>query len=258
MKEPADADILDYDEEGGFGNWLVTLLRICAVAFLVILFIWSSLVRPFRIPSGSMVPTLEVGDHIAVPMLTYGLNVPWLETRGRGFLGLPVGTKEVFSWGEPARGDVVVFKYPPDPSIDFVKRIVGLPGDTIELRDNVLYVNGEPAPRTYVEEFTFVDDACRSIPASLYTEALGGVSHAVLDSGGRHLADRAAVTVPEGQYFVMGDNRDNSADSRIWGTVPRGHIVGKAYLIWLSWDTCQGDIPQLGSFRSGRFARRIE
>jgi signal peptidase I len=259
MSEPLDADILEYDEEGGFGSWLMTLLRICAVAFIVLLVFWSMLFRPFRIPSGSMVPTLEVGDHIFVSMLDYGLHVPIIDTNSSGFLGiLPLRTTEVISWSEPARGDVIVFRYPPDPKVDYIKRIVGLPGDTVEVHGGEVSINGAPAPRTFVEEFKFVDDACRESPAKRFSEDLAGVAHAVLASPFTRLGEYGPVTVPEGHFFVMGDNRDNSSDSRVWGFVPRDHVIGKASRIWLSWNTCQGNIPQIGSFRLNRIAQRIE
>jgi len=259
MGEPSDADILDYDEEGGFGNWLLTMLRICGIALGVLLFVWSTLFRPFRIPSGSMVPTLEVGDHIFVNMLSYGLNLPWYQPDSSGFLNLlPISSAEVITWSEPARGDVIVFRYPPDPKVDFIKRLVALPGDTVEVRGGELYLNGEPAERTFVEKSIFEDDACNQTPVSRYNESLDGLIHPVLASPYPRLGEFGPITIPEDRYFVMGDNRDNSSDSRVWGTVPRGHIVGKASRIWLSWNTCDGDIPQIGSFRLGRIGMKIE
>ncbi len=259
MSEPIDSDILDYDEEGGFGRWVLTLLRICGAAFVILLLTWSSLARPFRIPSGSMIPTLEIGDHIVVNMLGYGLHIPWYDPNSSGFLTLlPLSSRKIITWAEPARGDVIVFRYPPDPEVDYIKRVVGLPGDTIEVRGGELWLNGEQAPRSFVEETQFVDNSCLPTPAKRYTEILAGISHPVLASPYTRLGEFGPYVVPEGQYFVMGDNRDNSADSRVWGTVPEENIVGRASRIWLSWNTCQGDIPQIGSFRTERIGKRIE
>ena len=252
-----DIDILDYDEEGGLTSGLLSVVKTCAKAFIILLFLWSSLLRPFRIPSGSMIPNLQVGDHIMVPMLAYGLRVPWFQARSGGFFGLPIGSVELISWGKPQRGDVLVFKYPPDPSVDYVKRIVAVGGDVVELRDNVLRINGVEVTRTFEGPHSFVDNSCTEHPARSYSETLGEHSYSVLQSGYSPLANYGPVTVPEEHYFALGDNRDSSADSRVWGFIPEDHVVGRAFWIWLSWDTCQGNIPQLGSFRSERFAQTI-
>ena len=261
VKAPVEPDILDYeDDEGGSDvvAWMTNLLVVGLTAVGILLLMWSTLLRPFRIPSGSMVPTLEIGDHIFVNMLSYGLHVPWPDFEHGNFLWMPIGTKELVGWREPARGDVVVFKYPPDPKLDYIKRIVALPGDTIEVRQNAIFLNGVEQARTHEGSYTFIDDGCRSQQQTRYSEDLDGYTHPVLNSRLMTIGDMAPRTVPEDHYFVMGDNRDNSADSRVWGFVPRSHLLGRAVTIWLSWDVCQGDIPHFGSFRGDRFATAIQ
>ncbi|TNF33560.1 MAG: signal peptidase I [Gammaproteobacteria bacterium] len=179
---------------------------------LIVLVLRSFLVEPFQIPSSSMEPTLEIGDYILVNKFTYGVRLPVL------------GTK-VIEMGEPARGDVMVF-FPPNDHRYFIKRVIGLPGDTIEYRNKVLYINGRQATQT-------LQMALRT--EILATEQLGDVSHTIRKYPAR-LADNFAVTVPEGHYFMMGDNRDNSSDSRVWGFVPESNIVGRAFAVWMHWE----------------------
>ena len=223
----------------------------------VALLIRSVLAEPFRIPSGSMVPTLQIGDHIVVTKFSYGFRIPL--TR------IPVTDLKV-----PERGDVVVFVYPgsdegklsywvdlpfpPLATLDYVKRVVGLPGDTIEVRDNTVYLNGVPQGRDQKGDYTFVDDRCRENPTALYEEHLGDVDHTTLASTlyGIQMRDFGPVTVPEGHIFAMGDNRDHSSDSRAWGFVPLRNIKGRARFVWLSLDGC-GD----GLFRGGRFGEAV-
>jgi signal peptidase I len=183
---------------------------------LVVLVLRSFLVEPFQIPSSSMVPTLEIGDFILVNKFAYGIRLP------------VVGTK-VIDVGTPQRGDVMVF-FPPHEKRYFIKRVIGLPGDRIEYRNKVLYINGEMADQRLLS---------RLYPPQLvmFEEQLGNVSHRIqkLSQGGM---DRDYdVTVEPGHYFMMGDNRDNSADSRVWGQVPDANIVGKAFAIWMHWPT---------------------
>ncbi len=236
----------DGASSGGVLAWLWDMLRTWGPALLAVLVIRSAIAEPFRIPSGSMVPTLAIGDHILVSKFSYGLRIPFTQI-------------ELLPLGEPERGDVIVFRYPPDPSLDYIKRIVGLPGDTVEVRNGVVYVNGQEARRTYRDRFKFVNDRCQVQEERLYDEDLLGVVHPVLASVGSSGIRRnyGPRTVPEGHYFVMGDNRDNSADSRVWGFVPRENIKGKAIWVWLSVDRCNGSIPIIGSFRPGRFGLRV-
>ncbi|WP_370300108.1 signal peptidase I [Abyssibacter sp.] len=187
---------------------------------LIVLVLRSFIAEPFRIPSGSMIPTLHIGDFILVNKFSYGLRLPVFHT-------------EVIPLGLPERGDVVVFRYPEDPSKDFIKRIVGLPGDVIEYRGKVLSVNGEAVEIEPVGLYQSADPRHRY--ATEYQETLNGVEHGILVNP-RAPAKDFRYTVPDGHYFAMGDNRDGSDDSRRWGPVPERNLVGKAMLIWMSWD----------------------
>lgn len=185
----------------------------------VVLVLRSFLVEPFQIPSASMVPTLQVGDFILVNKYHYGIR-------------LPVIRNKVIDINEPKRGDVMVF-FPPHQKIYFIKRVIGLPGDEVRYINNVLYINGEKMPQTLVA----------SLPAQnpqyqLTRETLAGVEHDMRKNIVPGELSRDGVwVVPEGHYFMMGDNRDNSSDSRVWGFVPEENIVGKAFAIWMHWDS---------------------
>ncbi len=241
-------DLLDYDEDrpGGGVESFWDVLKTWGPAIIAVLAIRSSVIEPFRIPSGSMVPTLEIGDHIMVTKFSYELRLPFTKLK-------------LLSTGEPAPGDVVVFEYPPNPKLDYIKRIVATAGDTVQVKDNVLYVNDEVQTRTYVEQVVFKDDSCREETVKAYREELDGQEHWILNStayGRSSLANYPATTVPEGHVFAMGDNRDNSADSRVWGFVPLENIKGKAHFIWLSYDACYDGpnaMPLFGQFRWERF-----
>jgi len=191
---------------------------------LVVLLIRSFLFEPFRIPSDSMMPTLLDGDFIFVNKFAYGLRLPVVHTK-------------VVSLGEPQRGDVIVFRLPDEPTTNYIKRLVGLPGDHIEVRGRQLFVNGSlvPLQMNGPYEGPRKDDAYAN--AEVGTEFLGGVEHEVMFIPGRSPQDFEAI-VPAGKYFFMGDNRDNSRDSRFQGVgfVPEGNLVGKAVRIWLNWD----------------------
>lgn len=199
-----------------------------------VLIIRSFLFEPFTIPSGSMLPTLKIGDYILVNKFDYGLRLPVINTR-------------ILPLGEPQRGDVVVFKYPKDPSTDFIKRVVGLPGDKIEYRDKVLYINGVKQEQTLEERIPPLEPQ-----QLLINEKLGDVDHDIfLDTNTDYrIITEGSYTVPEGKYFVMGDNRDNSNDSRYWGFVPQNLLVGKAVLVWMHW-------PSFTSLPDFTAARRI-
>jgi len=195
---------------------------------LIVLILRSFLVEPFRIPSGSMIPTLQVGDFILVNKYSYGIRLPL------------VGSK-IIEIGEPKRGDIVVFRFPEDPSIDYIKRVIGLPGDRISYIDKTVYVNGEPARQETLGVYTGMGSGLRMSGASHRIEHLDGVDHEILVQTMRRPVDSEFV-VPEGHYFVMGDNRDNSNDSRFWGPVPEENLVGKAFMIWMNWDSAKGGI----------------
>lgn len=189
---------------------------------LAVFLIRSFIVEPFKIPSGSMMPTLLAGDFILVNKYTYGLRVPILNNT---FLEV----------GHPQRGDVFVFHYPPDPSIDYIKRVVGLPGDKIAYRDKQLYINGQKLDVSFADDYQYVASGLNMVNAKRYQEQLGEHKHDILieDNG---ITIDGEVEVPAGHYFAMGDNRDNSKDSRVWGFVPENNLVGKAFFIWWNFD----------------------
>lgn len=189
---------------------------------LVVFLIRSFVVEPFKIPSGSMMPTLLAGDFILVNKFAYGLRVPILNNT---FLEI----------GKPKRGDVIVFHYPPDPSIDYIKRVIGLPGDKIAYRDKRLYVNGKKLDVEFVDDYQYVGSGLNMVYAKRYEEELDGNTHDILIEEDTIVVD-AEVEVPPGHYFAMGDNRDNSRDSRVWGFVPENNLVGKAFFIWWNFD----------------------
>jgi signal peptidase I len=217
------------------------LFPVIAVVFML----RSFLVEPFKIPSGSMIPTLLVGDLILVNKFTYGIRLPVIHTK-------------VLDIGLPERGDVMVFRFPKDTSVDYIKRVVGLPGDTVTYENNRVSLNGQPVPLREVGEFY---DGDRLVYYKQYSEKLGAVEHKLLTELEKPsfitgvepfpFRDqcsyvRAGLTckVPPGHYFVMGDNRENSLDSRYWGFVPEQNIVGKAFFIWMNF----GDLGRIGRF----------
>jgi len=213
---------------------------------LIVFLLRSFLFEPFKIPSGSMVPTLLVGDFILVNKFTYGVRLPIVNTK---VLGL----------NSPRRGDVMVFRYPEDPSLDYIKRVVAVPGDRLEYRNKRLSINGQPVPVKQIEDYLSRE---RMQYSRRFLEKLDGVEHQiVLEDDAPAFVPQArpfphfgdcnynmaglACTVPPGHYFVMGDNRDNSSDSRVWGFVPDENIVGRAFFIWLN----LGELGRFGSFR---------
>ncbi|OEY66905.1 signal peptidase I [Marinobacter sp. X15-166B] len=196
--------------------YLVELSRSFFPVLAIVLVLRSFLLEPFQIPSGSMLPTLEVGDFILVNKFSYGLRLP------------VIGTK-VVPLGDPERGDVMVFKYPEDGKTNYIKRVIGLPGDHVRYRNKTLYINGEPVESRFV---------ARLPPVVLKREQLGAAEHDIFVTlGGRSGVGEGEWVIPQGEYFVMGDNRDNSNDSRFWGTVADELVVGKAFAIWMHWDS---------------------
>lgn len=208
--------------------WYVEYSKSFFPVILAVLLLRSFLVEPFRIPSGSMMPTLLVGDFILVNKYTYGLR-------------LPVINRKIVDINTPQRGDVVVFRYPKDPSVDYIKRLVALPGDKLAYYDKILYINGKPMSQQQQGEYTGVGQGVQMSGASLRAEQLGAVEHQILVVPNQP-GVQGEFTVPPGQYFMMGDNRDNSNDSRYWGTVPEENLVGKAVMIWMSWDSSNGGV----------------
>lgn len=187
---------------------------------VTVLVLRSFLIEPFQIPSSSMVPTLEVGDYILVNKFSYGLRLPVLKTK-------------ILAVGEPQRGDVVVF-FPPGKGIYFIKRLIGLPGDHIQYRHKVLTINGERVDQTLLAELPPLQPT-----VELASEKLGSVEHLIQKQIGSYnqRADYVDIVVQPGHYFMMGDNRDNSADSRFWGQVPEENIVGRAFAVWMHWES---------------------
>ncbi|WP_068825434.1 signal peptidase I [Pseudomonas sp. BMS12] len=205
----------------------------------IVLVLRSFLLEPFQIPSGSMKPTLEVGDFILVNKFAYGIRLPVIDTK-------------IIEVGNPQRGDVMVFRYPSNPSINYIKRVVGLPGDQISYTaDKHLLVNGKPVAEQFLGEEE--GSLGRTL---LYKEKLGEIEHMIRKQLRRNIMPGDQWTVPEGHYFMMGDNRDDSNDSRywndahipreLWGMVPDRNIVGKAFAVWLSWpDPKLSNLPNL-------------
>jgi signal peptidase I len=213
---------------------------------LLILVFRSFIAEPFKIPSGSMMPTLLVGDFILVNKFAYGLRLPVLDTK-------------ILAVGEPKRGDVFVFRYPgyscmrdgkemrsgrpceqpfePVPHEDYIKRVIGLPGDEITYRNKTLFINGKEVPESYVGPYTGPSEPTnRMTGAQVKNEQLDTVEHRILELPQQTIGREGTWKVPDGYYFAMGDNRDNSLDSRFWGFVPEKNLVGKALVIWMNWD----------------------
>ncbi|MET3448649.1 signal peptidase I [Ralstonia sp. 1138] len=222
-------------------EYTASFFPVIAAVFLLRSFV----IEPFKIPSGSMIPTLQIGDFILVNKYTYGIR-------------LPIVNKKIMELNQPKRGDVMVFRYPKDESMDYIKRVIGVPGDVVKYDNKRLTVNGQPA--TYAPQSDYLDGE-RLTYSKQYQETLGNVTHNILND-----ADRPAYVsgpddfpfrenctynqtgftckVPAGHYFMMGDNRDNSADSRYWGFVPDKNIVGKAFFIWMN----LSDLKRIGAF----------
>jgi signal peptidase I len=213
---------------------------------LIVFVLRSFIVEPFKIPSGSMIPTLLVGDFIAVNKFTYGIRLPVLD-------------KKIVDVHSPQRGDVMVFRWPVDPSKDYIKRVIGLPGDKVAYLNKRLTINGEPLPLKRIDDYV---DKDRMIVTPRYEETIGNVRHNVLieDEAPPYVSqvmqfpfrdnchynsEGFTCEVPPGNYLMMGDNRDNSQDSRVWGFVPDENIVGKAFFIWFNFS----DLQRIGSFQ---------
>ena len=225
-------------------DWTAGLFPVILAVFLL----RSFLFEPFKIPSGSMMPTLLTGDLILVNKFTYGLRLPIVNTK------LTEGTP-------PKRGDVMVFRYPPQPSLDYIKRVVGVPGDEVAYLNKRLTVNGKPISKEAMPDY-FDQETMRYLKE--YKEDLSGVEHKILNDDSRraglseaevsqfpnrdncrYSVEGVVCKVPPGHYFMMGDNRDNSLDSRYWGFVPDKNIVGRAFVIWMNF----GDFKRIGSFQ---------
>jgi len=191
---------------------------------LIVFLLRSFLFEPFRIPSGSLEPSLLIGDFILVNKYEYGVRLPILH-------------KKMFDVGSPQRGDIFVFRWPPNPSVLFIKRVIGLPGDHVSYVNKILKINGKVIPQEYDKTTTDYDEMGNSIEVVQKNEDLLGIKHNIYQIPARLGMDFNDIVVPPGMYFAMGDNRDNSADSRFFGFVPDENIVGKAVATWMSWDS---------------------
>lgn len=237
-----------YEEKYGSGSgqrkksrygepWYVDYSKAFFPVLLIVLILRSFVAEPFRIPSGSMMPTLLHGDFILVNKFSYGLRLPVLHTK-------------ILQNGLPGRGDVIVFRYPENEALDYIKRVVGLPGDTIEYKSKMLYVNGEVCEQMLNGVFAGVGrDQSENGSRVVIEELPSAFEHQILINelrSGYH--SEGSWVVPEGHYFVLGDNRDNSRDSRFWGFVPEENLVGKAFAIWMNWDFVSGtfDFKRIG------------
>lgn len=237
--ESADVEISEQElERVGREPYLVELSRSFFPIILIVLLVRSFVVEPFRIPSGSMMPTLLDGDFILVNKFSYGIRLPVLHTK-------------VLDTGSPERGDVFVFRYPENPDIDYIKRVIGVPGDHIVYRSKHLTINGKEVPQKLLGMYVGEGSGSSMTGARHLKEDLLGVKHDILVMQGRNVfGDDFDVVVPDGQYFAMGDNRDNSRDSRFWGTVPEKNLVGKAFMIWMNWDWNKDDVIDWGRLGS--------
>jgi signal peptidase I len=214
---------------------LVDYARSFFPVFLIVFILRSFLFEPFRIPSNSMMPTLLTGDFILVNKFNYGIRLPVLDMK-------------IVDVGVPARGDVIVFRYPEDPSTPFIKRVVGLPGDEIGYYNKTVYVNGTPMAQEKIGIYTGEGPGAGMTGASHRREMLDENWHDILVQSNSYPSPGGKLTVPSGHYFVLGDNRDNSRDSRYWGTVPDENLIGRAFGIWMHWESQDGfDWPRIGT-----------
>ena len=224
-------------------DWTAGLFPVIVVVFVL----RSFLFEPFKIPSGSMIPTLMINDLILVNKFHYGVR-------------LPVSNLKIFDNHSPERGDVMVFRYPPKPSLDYIKRVVGLPGDEVAYLNKKIFVNGKPLDKAALPEF-FDEDALRYTKQYQEVAADGQRKYRILNEDDRpsfvqatedfpfrencrYSSEGVVCKVPPGHYFMMGDNRDNSLDSRFWGFVPEKNIVGKAFFVWMNF----GNLKRIGGF----------
>lgn len=227
------------------------------LALGVALLLRAFVVEAFQIPTGSMIPTLEVGDHIFVSKFSYAIGIPFTNVK-------------LLELGKPKRGDIIVFKYPPDQSMDFIKRVVGLPGETIEMHHNEIFIDGRPMPREFLPKPCTTKDGDNEVdelirPCEVWQENLDGRVHLTHQFTNRtDASDFPPRKIPEGHYFAMGDNRDNSRDSRVWGYVPHELIKGRALIVWWSRDPSRGGLSPAGiadwfkSIRWDRFFQKVE
>ena len=221
--------------QGKTEPWYIDQAKSFFPVLIAVLILRSFIVEPFRIPSGSMMPTLLHGDFILVNKFSYGVRLPVLH-------------KKFIANGKPERGDVIVFRYPQQPELDYIKRVVGVPGDIVEYRNKQLFINNQRMPQVKLGLFSGKGRDAIMTGALEKLEKLPEIDHHILLNTQRHSIN-GRWQVPVGEYFVMGDNRDNSNDSRYWGTVSEQNLVGKAFFIWMSWDIAGGqfNFSRIGS-----------
>lgn len=227
--------------------WWVEYAKSFFPVILAVFLLRSFLVEPFKIPSGSMIPTLQVGDFILVNKFTLGIRLPIINVK-------------IIEMNNPKRGDVMVFHYPENPSIDYIKRVIALPGDTVVYRNKKIWINGAEQVQKSEGDYNYVESGLNFVHTERYGEDLNGHAHPILVNpempsvhlnsvaefpyfeNCRYSESEITCKVPEGHYFMMGDNRDNSRDSRYWGFVPDKMIVGKAFFIWMNFS----DLKRIG------------
>jgi len=232
-KNKSSQNIKEYKEP-----WYIDYSRSFLPVLLIVLILRSFIAEPFRIPSGSMMPTLLHGDFILVNKFTYGLR-------------LPVSHKKVWANNLPSRGDVAVFRFPDNPKIDYIKRVIGLPGDKVTYKDKKISINDVVIDQTVMDVYFGQGRDSVMNGSQEREEKLFDVNHKILIALNNDRGNGEWV-IPDGQYFVMGDNRDNSNDSRFWGTVPEENLVGRAFLVWMNWDI------SAGNFDLGRIGTKIK
>jgi signal peptidase I len=222
MMSEAEQDVSKGKHKSFYKEWVEPFL----IAAIVALFIRQYVVEAFKIPSGSMIPTLAIGDHLLVNKFIYGPRIPFTDTR-------------IFIWKEPKRGEIIVFKYPENEDKNFIKRVVGLPGDKIEIIKGKLFINDQPVPLTGLGVYDEKEQVSGSPfydKPKMFEEDLGAVKHRIMYMRDQSGYDFGPKLVPKESVFVMGDNRDNSQDSRVWGFVNYSKILGRALIIYWSWD----------------------
>ncbi len=247
--EPTATKGPEKDDSGPFS---FENLRSLGILLVMVVAIRWSVASPYYVPTSSMEPTIKVGDRLLAWKLAYGFKIPFTDT-------------SLINWGTPKRGDIIVFKYPRDPDIDYVKRVVAIAGDQIQLMDDTLYINGKPQVRTdhNFDRSTIEDIVDDKDYKLLYRESLEGLDHWVMQNKPEYRkqlrawwpdVDGKPYTVPDGSVFCIGDNRDNSSDSRIWGEVPLSYVRGRAlFVVWSIW-TPQGEFfPKLRFDRFGKW-----
>lgn len=228
----ARAEISDFDslskkakEEALKAPLLADYSRSLFSVFLIVFLIRSFLVEPYIVPSGSMLPTIQLGDFVLVNKFSYGIRLP--------FVGI-----KVIPIGEPRTGDIAVFKDPANPQVSLIKTIIGMPGDRISYINKQLYINDKPVPQTFVESTTEPNNAnLGSTAVKEYHSVIGTKNHDIFNAPAIPATDFKDLVVPQGQYFMMGDNRDNSDDSRMWGFASEKSFTGRAWVIFFSWDS---------------------